>query len=345
MSSSTSSFSPMVVPRGHWPIAMGSAALVLMLVVLGWEFYIRAHAATLPVDDSVDLWVDMRRKASLLGDRALIFIGSSRSQMAIDPAVAQPQTTLVPVQLSIIATTAVPLLKDLADDESITGTIIADVTSDSILYATQDSIAEQWTRHYHKVDAANQPLYQKLEVTLRQALGRLLTSTAYSAKPYQILFNSQSGGYVYTRGDRARVGNYSLIDQDQAFKNRFKTIFGTAESVRQDCRLDPFYYRRVDGINRSIHKLQQRGAKVILVRYPSDPRMWHYEEIAHPRDLYWNYLEMTTSAQTIHYQDYPSLQKFWLPDGIHMDFKDSPKFTQELLRIIQGKLNLVHQAP
>jgi hypothetical protein len=83
-------------------------------------------------------------------------------------------------------------------------------------------------------------------------------------------------------------------------------------------------------------RIQQRGGKVVVVRFPTTGAFWELEERAYPRAEYWNKFAAEASAQLVHFADLPTAD---LPcgDQSHLDGRDAPAFTEALLDEIEKK--------
>ena len=93
------------------------------------------------------------------------------------------------------------------------------------------------------------------------------------------------------------------------------------------------FLKGLDALMRLILMIEKRGGKVILVRFPTDKLIWEIDNRTYPRDIFWNELEKR-HPNTIHFLDYPSLSKYDLPDGSHLDYRDKKSFTKALMKII-----------
>lgn len=49
-----------------------------------------------------------------------------------------------------------------------------------------------------------------------------------------------------------------------------------------------------------------------------------------PRRDYWDTFAKSTSAFTLHWEDVPAFADFALPDEVHLDYRDAPRFTRLL---------------
>ena len=67
---------------------------------------------------------------------------------------------------------------------------------------------------------------------------------------------------------------------------------------------------------------------------PSDGEYLAYENRLFPRAKTWDALLAATGAPGIHFQDYPQLQGYYLPEWSHMTQADAERFTAALYGIV-----------
>jgi len=327
MPSSTASANERL-PRGGWALTWAVALAVAASIVCGWEVLLRVRGVGFAsVDDSAELWARQRERAALLGKDAVILIGASEMQMGIDVDAMRRHTTGTPVQLAISAAPFMPVLANLADDPRITGTVVVSFSMASFCSTTTDSISERWVRHYERLRASRTRLfYEHLEDALGRAVAAVLISQGRGARPQQLIW-SERATYVRTLPDRTQQADYQIVDREAAYRHRVDVYLSGEEPA---LRTVPDLDARLSALESMVEKIQGRGGRVILVRFPTTKRIWEMDEILYPKETYWNALASRTSARTIHFADYPSLSGFDLPDGVHIDYRDAPAFTDAL---------------
>jgi hypothetical protein len=331
MLSSTSSSSDRL-PRGNWARTWIAAAVIVVIVVGSWEVMLRVRGlGDTTVHDSVQLWARERERAAQLGKNAVILVGASRMQMGIDLNVMQRYTTKTPVQLAISASLFMPVLEDLANDERVTGKVVVSFTMQDFVSVTTDSVAAQWVQAYEGLRSSRTRLFsERLEEGLRAAAQSLLVSVGSGARPQQ-LFAGSGASYVRTLPDRSQRADYEIVDREAAYRRRVAIYLSGEEPA---FRVVPDFDARLAVFDDLIRKLQSRGAEVILVRFPTTRRIWEIDQILYPKRVYWDEVVKRTSARTIHFTDYPALMDFDLPDGVHLDYRDAPRFTAALSELI-----------
>ena len=84
-----------------------------------------------------------------------------------------------------------------------------------------------------------------------------------------------------------------------------------------------------------VSKIQQRGGKVILVRYPSTEKVRELENKFAPRPGFWDRIVRETGAdQSFHFEDHPTLSGFTCPEWSHLSKKDATRFTKALVDLL-----------
>ena len=331
---STSSSSERV-PQGAWLSTWLAALTICAVIVAGWEYFVRVRGLSdTAVADSAELWIRERERASLLGSEAIMLVGASRIQMGVDPGVLGEYTRGTPVQLAMSASPFLPVLEHLANDETITGTLIVSFTARDLLWFSRESRAEQWIVAYDEYRSGKTSVfYQALEDKLGNAVNSILLTFRKDARPQQLIFGRTTRNYVRTLPDRSQQADYSKVDRELAYQRRIELVRGAEEPVFKEI---PDLDQRLAALEAMVERIHQRGGKVIFVRLPSSKRIREIEETRHPKEIYWDRFAAQTSARTIHYADFPQLSRFDLPDGVHLDASDQPAFTRALAQIIFG---------
>jgi hypothetical protein len=331
MLSSTSSSNDRL-PRGNWAQTWIVAVTMVVVLAGGWETVLRVRGlGVAAVDDSAELWARERERAAELGKDAVILVGASRMQMGIDLEVMRRYTTRTPVQLAISASPFMPVLEDLANDDRVTGTVVVSFTMQDFLSVTVDSVAARWVKVYESMRSSRTRLFsERLEDSLRTDAAALLVSVGSGARPQQ-LFSGSGANYVRTLPDRSQRADYETVDREAAYRRRVAIYLSGEEPVFQSV---PDLEARLAALESLIRKLEDRGAAVILVRFPTTRRIWEMDQIRYPKDVYWDEVVKRTSARTIHFTEFPSLSGFDLPDGVHLDYRDVPRFTAALSALL-----------
>jgi len=324
-----------------------AAILMMVLVVLiigGWELYLRSKGVGISYDDGPPLWSDKRARVYAPTDKATVFIGSSRIKYDLDLDTWQAITGKEAVQLAIEGSTPVPVLEDLANDKDFKGHLVVDVT-EGLFYSDFPPFREE-------PDA--------------------------DMKYYKTRTPAQRAGFVLNHALESRFvfldkDNYSLNSElsKLSFYNRpgvmvmptFPMEFGRVSFGRQDIMTPKFlsdtslsgkvkgiwlYYKHMSEqmpppkedpapgvlrtVKESVDKIRARGGDVIFVRTPSSGPYLMGEKAGFPRAKYWDQLLETTHSAGIHFEDNPATAHFVCPEWSHLSPIDAVPYTKELIK-------------
>jgi len=341
------------------------AAVILSILILGAiEFRLRSLGLEPDVRDSPELWSAQREMAAKYGSKAIILVGDSRAQLDIDLQTLGDLTGLKPVQLAIDGSFFLPVLADLADDPRITGTIIVDASAWKLIPNKKRDRAQEWPEFYHKKYRGlfSPAIETKLKGFLQEK------SVLYSSMfPLENLWsiltsgNKYSSIYLKTRKNRQRDADYRLVKMPDFYVSRVVRNFGGQKNLKKksfrslaeftgsmeeqiaeryprndttDQQGKKDFEEKLSYVNGLTDKIYGRNGRMFFVRFPSDKLIWLLDEHSLPRELYWDTFAHTTRATTIHFQDYPNLKKFSLPDGSHLDQRDKKSFTAALVETL-----------
>ncbi len=329
---STSSSSERV-PVGGWLKTWVAVLVILAVLVTGWEWIIRVRGlGDVAVANTAELWIRERARATELGGGAVLLVGASRMQGGLDLNVLQNFTAAKPVQLAITASPVMPVLRHLADDPGISGTVVVSLEMSALRIPDQDSDATHWIAAYEDFQAGRTAVfYQPLEDGFHQLIDGVLVSFSRNARPHQLILGNTARSYVSTLPDRSQQFDYNKIDGEEAYVQRVRLVRGYTDPTFVKI---PDINERFAEIESMVVKLQARGANVVFVRFPSSKQIREIEDIKFPRDVYWDRFANQTSARTIHFADYPELGDVDLPDGMHLDVSDQKTFTAALARVL-----------
>jgi len=88
------------------------ALLLIVVVIGGWEVYLRNKGVTISYDNGKELWADKRAMVYEPSDKTTVFIGSSRIKYDLDIDTWQKITGRHAVQLAIEGSSPMPILTD-----------------------------------------------------------------------------------------------------------------------------------------------------------------------------------------------------------------------------------------
>lgn len=301
--------------------------------------------------DNAELWAYHRRRVSREGDKAIVLIGSSRMQTGIDQHKFLELIGRKPVQLAMVGESPTPLLKHFAEDESFRGTIISDfpefLVYQNEFYQVKSKTTEAWIHAYKEGKTSDD-----FELWLRGFGKHVVATPQLGNNPPDALKNIFNGSVfqeptvddlmkrerpVYF--DRTLIFDLETVftkDEQEQIKDRArKAPVDAMKNMLETNPPKPEKYSEItDEIEGYIQRIQSRGGKVIIVNFPFSGELWELNEKAFPRKDFWNIFASRTSAKTIHFKDFPTIANFICPDDSHLDAKDTPEFTENLVKII-----------
>lgn len=340
------------LPKGYNWIYLCMPFFLFIAILCFFELHLRSLGWQPSIVDSAKHWSLQRKKASVSGKNALILVGASRMQLGLDLNIAKEVTGLQPVQLAIDGSPFIPVLHDLAMDDSVTGTILIAV-SGSINLGDGTDKATEWVQYY-KNHKKIEP-YKIINNFIKSFFDECLVTRLSGAKPATIVsslaFKKKSNGnYLITNRDRSKEADYQKVLMPHFYFSRVERNFGSdlfKRTATYQEFLDTYKIaiQKIQAIDKQpfllnldvmlgyIQKIEKRGGKVILIRFPTDKLIWEMDKRRYPRNIFWD-LIARKHKNTIHFKDYTKLSSYSLPDGSHLDYRDKKSFTSALMKII-----------
>ena len=332
MRSSTSS-SDLRVPAGPWGRTHAVAVLLALAVLGGLEGFWRARGHVPSVNDDRDLWCAVRERASGAGRDTLCVLGASRIQCAFVSRVFLEKCPGYRVlNLAVAGAGPMATLRDLAEDETFRGTVLCAVTEAGIFPEVADA-QEPFVHYYHTDWSLNKRLNREMKTAMQERLVILNPNLGLERVAQEFLARRKvpTPYFVVTHGDRSRDIDFTKRVVEKVEEQ--KPVAGGA-ARRRSPTFDQLtisaegWLARVAEVERMVRRIQGRGGAVVLLRPISRGERKALEDKLFPRCEYWDVLAAHTSAVTIHYQDVPSFADFACPDEVHIDFRDTPRFTR-----------------
>ena len=322
------------LPQGAWLGPLIGAALLSLMAVIAWEWAVRAKGfEPAPVTDTKELWAETRLRASHMGRDAVILVGTSRIQLGINLGVLARYAPSYPVQLAINGNPFWAVLKDLAEDDTINGTVIVDISMQSIGPPRGFSVAADWVA-YTRNSARSQEkvFFMPFERVLRDRISKALAYRSVGVRPQDLLAaqlqgTTIHGSYIKMAAGRSVWADYGRIDAHKLYVQRVTIEKGSLPIAPIEIA---DFTEQLIALERMVQKIHRRGGHVIFLCMPTSGEIARMENIRFPRKRYWDQLTKTTTARAIHYQDHPELAKYELADGSHLDYRQAISFTEAL---------------
>jgi hypothetical protein len=329
-------------PACAWGKIWLTASLIVLLVLGAWNhFWQAAGFKPASVRDDADLWVQTRVKAVEGGKKVIVLIGDSRMQLGINLDAFREKTGIKPIQLAIMNNSPIPVLRHLAEDSAFIGTIICGITEANLNPTSKSPIAEEWIRAYDEKDKARtRVFYADFENWLQNLSRRVLVFRSVNLAPHDILRRFLLGlsipePYLTVHPDRSITGDYTKVNIAEHQKMREeihrRQLSGRPITVAR-------FLENARKLEELVARIHNKGGRIIFIRLPSGGKIWQMDEAIYPKKKYWDMFAAHTLAVTLHFKDYPDLDRYVLPDGLHLDYRDTLPFTQALAQILANDL-------
>lgn len=327
--------------------ALLSCVLTLVFIA-GWELYWRSKGFKPTFNDDKALWANKRKEVYQSKEKATVFIGSSRIKFDLDIPEWRALTGEDAVQLALVGTSPIEVLKDLAADEQFKGKLVVDVT-EGLFFSQNPAFhksAKEATAFYKKQTVSEKfssQLNFLLESNLsfleerRFSLNTLLNDLEVPNRPGVFSFPSFSKGFEWTTYDRQTYMSDMFLHNENDIKRQtdiWRTlIMGDKTPIVEGEALVTIFKE----IKSSVDKITQRGGKVIFVRTPSSGIMGEGEKKVFPREKYWQAMLDYSKAAGIHFSDNPQTAALICPEWSHLSPADAVVYTKQLVNELNQK--------
>ncbi len=322
------------------------ALAVTVCFILCWELSWRAKGYKVTFNDDKFLWANARSRA--YENNATVFIGSSRIKFDLDLPTWKKQTGEEAIQLSIVGTSPLLLLKDLADDEKFRGKLIVDITE--VLFfspnpAFHKSAKEAIAFYHNRTPSENlsSQINLQLESGLvfleerRFALNTLLSDLEIPDRPGVFSFPSFPKGFEWTSYNRQTYMSDLFLQNPDDIKKQTeiwqKLILGDPSPAIEGKALQEIFIE----IKNAVDKIRNRGGKVLFVRTPCSGPMEEAEKKKYPRQSYWDQMLAFTNTVGIYYEDDSRTGQFVCPEWSHLSPHDAVLYTHALVEQLRNQ--------
>ena len=347
------------IPAQPWGFVFVTAAALLLVMLAGWEGYWRHFGVVPSYRNSDGQWAEQRRRIDDGEGGKTVLIGASRMLFDIQLPEWERATGERPIQLAMEGTSPVPVLEDLAADPKFTGRLVIDVTP-HVLFAGGMYRGEMLS--YYKTQTPSQHIGDWLSMTLLEpyvafydpdfALGTIVQRQPWPKRPGltervvpRKLVQHDLDRNTYLWDKVVDDPEYHELVRSIWLRNFARPVgqilpgMDTPEGKRKV--VDEQIARMVAAID----KLRARGVPVLFVRPPSDGPIHAFEDRELPRAQTWDLVLERTGAPGIHYEDYPELMGYELPEWSHLSAPEAVRFTAALVPIVEREFAKIQTKP
>jgi hypothetical protein len=302
---------------------------IFVATLTAYEYFLYNRGFVASIDNNKDLWSSYRGKITGKNN-ALVIVGASRSQLDINITYLKAKLDKHEItQLSINGQYPVATIKAIAADKDFNGTLIVALNAQALESRYLDMQAGH-NRYYadqstlnKSFDAYLSALLQSKFRFLHPLLGAQDLVDFYAVnKTFKYVFYTtanidQSVSADYSKTDIAGLLKHFVADKENNYKSE----------PPSESRL---WAQNIELLQDYAKQFENRGGRVILVRFPTDKGHWQLDEQFYPRQKYWELIGHDSSITTVHFNDVKGLNQIDLPDSSHVDQKDSVEFTEIL---------------
>ncbi|MFL2870842.1 MAG: hypothetical protein ACJZ8O_08830 [Pirellulaceae bacterium] len=304
----------------------------------------RGYQPAYPVHD--DVWTARWLELDNSPDDRTIFLGTSRTKFGLRLDEWEEVTGKRPLILAWPGSHAQPVLHELAERETYKGTVIVGVAP-PYLFNSKDI---PWTKWIYKILDKKDIAHISLSFYLSK-WGRdfLLTNFRFvnpaGFSPVELFRRN------FPIPDREGMllpwlPPY-LFRQTHELQSQF--IDGAAEDVESlsdlisRLKMDDQWFAHYGSMDMpellrkfraDVKKIESRGGRVIFIRHPSASFYYDMTVRHFPRKDFYDQVIKATGCFGIHFEDYPELMVYELPDGSHLKPDDAKEYTRKILDII-----------
>jgi hypothetical protein len=333
------------VPEQPWGRILLGTVVLLALLVAGWEAYWRNYGVRPSIANSDGLWAMQRRRIDAGEGDATVLLGSSRLLYDMQLPVWERLDGRRPIQLSLEGTGPTAMVEDLAQDAHYTGRLVIGIAPQQFFAAFKRRVG---VLRYLRKESPSQRIGQWLSMQWIEpylafddpdfALQTVLERQPWPKRPgLPALLPVRKISEI--EADRnAHVWAKVATDPEYCAIVRRAWVVDLLTPSPQDpspTEVQRIANDQIDRTARAVAKLRARGVKVLFVRLPSSGPFLEFEERTFPRARTWDSLLAATAAPGIHFQDYPELQGYTLPEWSHVSPFEADRLTQALYGIIQ----------
>lgn len=311
------------------------ALLLASLLLGGSEVFWRSNGHVATLRDSKSNWALHRTSIRSGESNEFVILGASFIQLGFDTATFRnrcPEIRLTQLALNG-GGSSLPVLQDLAHDVGFTGTVLC-------------SMHEQWFENWNGSIQSGYVGYVQNNYTFTAALEESLGASvraqsvvlsAPAVRPDNVFRNVIRGrglpspGYTQLLPDRSMLADYTKTDSDEirceAFSHNeghsgFSSTFPGWENVK------------FPDVEKWVNQIASRGGQVIFVKMPISNVVEPFSSQKTSGSRLWQQFARSTSATVINCRDYSRFDDLEFSDPGHLDFRESPIFTNKLLDLL-----------
>jgi hypothetical protein len=337
------------VPAQPWRGVFVAALVLFVALMAGWEWYWRDFGVRPSYRNSDGQWAQERRRINEGEGNKTVLIGASRMLFDVQLPTWESVTGERPIQLAMEGTSPVPVLEDLAADPNFTGRLLIDVTP-HVFFSAQN-YRDQLLPYFRK-QSPSQRIGDWLSMTFLEpyfafydpdfALATIVQRQDWPARdgvpkrmiPRKLVEHDlDRNTYLWSKVE-TDPEYHALVREIWRF-NFARPVAQVLPGMETPEKKQKMIDAQIDRTAKAIATLRARGVQVLFLRPPSDGPIHEFEDRELPRATTWDLLLERTGTRGVHYEDYPELQGYYLPEWSHLSASEAVRFTQALVPIVE----------
>ncbi len=327
---------------------------LVMIFVVSWEVYLRNQGFIPTYNDDKILWAQKRTEVYQSQNDATVFIGSSRIKFDLDIPTWKQLTGEDAVQLSLVGTSPLMLLEDLANDAEFKGKLVIDVTEP--LFFSQNPVfhkSAQESVSFYKKETPSEKASSWINLNLeskftfleekRFSLSTLLNDLEIPNRPGVFSMPAFPKTFEWNTIDRQTYMSDLFLADTNAIKRQTDIwkmlILGDKTPPMTAEQLNKVFMQ----VASNVEKIKSRGGKVIFTRTPSSGFMGEGEKMFFPKEKYWQPLLSSAKADGVHFLDYKETKDLICPEWSHLSRDQAIYYTNHLVSVLKQKGWFSHQ--
>ncbi len=325
-----------------------SWAIALLLFLLGfaaWEWKWRAFGAEPTTRNSDGLWSSQRRRLDHGEQKSTVLLGSSRVLFDVQLHAWDRALGERPIQLAMEGTTPLSMLEDLAGDPKFAGRLLVGVSPD--VFFTGFGYREGVVKYYRNETLAQragqwlslhfiEPFFAFYDDDFK--LTSVLKRQTWPAREGVKTFLDVRK--LTNQGPDRNTQLWEKVEKDAAYRELCRSVWAQSfdepiPGMETPADLARVAHEQIDRTVAAAATLRGRGVPIVFLRAPSTGPYLATEDRDFPRAKTWDLLLARTRVPGIHFEDYPELQGYELPEWSHLSASEAERFTGELAKILR----------
>lgn len=329
------------VPDHPWPKIMLAVLVVTFVMLFGWEMAMRNLGLVAgDLDDDRDYWVEERRRLDHSPADSVVIIGDSRILFGTELSKWKALTGRRPVQLALPATSSLPFLHHLAENERFAGLVVVGISEPSLFtdeygarvsvlkYLDEQSLSQRSGHFLHK-EASRQFAFLDSSYRAFKLLERLDWPVRPGAEPLAVWKISEAY-------DQRQLYLWNRVATDPKLNEHARYVW------RQYWVGDPASKETIDrAIAKAkvdIDRIRARGGEVVWLRVPSAGHLREVERVRFPRATGWDRMLRETNTFGVHFEDYPQMQNLEIPEWSHLTRAGAQVYTDAYVKVLMNRV-------